>query len=482
MISDGMFRYDICEVLGRGAFGITYLAKCQNTDNDSKEKECSSLRPSMVAIKELFLIGVNGRDGVTVTNACSNGLFYGHKAKLMREANDFKRLKHPNVVKTYGAFEENNTVYCVMDYVQGCSLEDLIRSNLWLTEEDCLKYSRQICEALEYIHSMGILHLDIKPANVMLSTKGHVVLIDFGTAMLVGRTGTIPLGLTWTSGYAPIEQYSSRPISNNGIFPATIDIYALGATMFKMLTGKCPPDAAYILNNGFPFTEFEYVSCSHACLEIVQKCMSPLMASRYQNAKALMVDLKRMQTAHDKRRNDLYYGSNIESIITGEPTIIKINVRKDTDMVDFSFVVEMPTFLPFYKFYIRIKKLSLYLKIWRTQNVKDASSTSPMQECVFDRIINYIKQMSRRSEGKEMPNLGFPVSVSPEELKITLYANGEPYATYFSGALVGRNFGDLQDNPSEIINCLKNLIPNFDVFWENTITGDNQDVKDGLPL
>ncbi|MCD7721579.1 MAG: serine/threonine protein kinase, partial [Prevotellaceae bacterium] len=189
-------------------------------------------------------------------------------------------------------FETNGTVYYAMDYISGGSLDDLIARRGRLSERETVAFAREICSALQFMHGNGMLHLDLKPLNIMLR-DGHAVLIDFGLSKQYNEQGE-PESSTkvggGTPGYAPLEQASYR--DGKG-FPVTMDIYALGATMFKMLTGRRPPEASDIMNFGFPADELQGLGVSPWLIELTGKCMSYMFKERPQSAAEVLEVLER---------------------------------------------------------------------------------------------------------------------------------------------------------------------------------------------
>ena len=223
-------KYRIVRFIKSGGFGCTYEA--ENTYFEER-----------VAIKEFFVKDFCNRDHetahITVGTEGKRGLVGRLKQKFLDEAKALYKLKHPGIVHVSDVFEENETAYYVMDYIDGCSLDVYIKENGPLSEKLTLDYIRQVCDALKYVHSQNRLHLDLKPGNIMLTkNEGKVVLIDFGTAKQYdecsGENTSTLLGST--PGYAPLEQTHTKITQ---FFPAT-DIYALGATMYKLLTGVTP--------------------------------------------------------------------------------------------------------------------------------------------------------------------------------------------------------------------------------------------------
>lgn len=182
---------------------------------------------------------------ITVATQSNRELVDKLRKKFIEEAKAIFKMNHPNIVKVHDIFEENGTAYYVMDYIDGKSLGDIVKQRGPLPEAEAVGYIRQVADALKYVHSLNRLHLDIKPGNVMVDANGHAMLIDFGTSkhydMESGENTSTLMGVN-TKGYAPVEQSTQ---SFTKFSPAT-DIYALGATLYKLLTGITPPDA-YLL-------------------------------------------------------------------------------------------------------------------------------------------------------------------------------------------------------------------------------------------
>lgn len=225
-------KYRIIRYIGSGGFGCTYEAE-------------HVLLGKRVAIKEFFVKDFCNRDEhtcqVTVGTESKKGLVEKLRRKFIDEARALSALHHPGIVSVSDVFEENGTAYYVMDYIDGCSLSDLVRREGPLSESRALGYICQVCAALSYVHTHDRLHLDIKPGNIMIDQEGNAILIDFGvskqydecdgenTSTLMGRT----------PGYAPLEQLGNDVVK---FLPAT-DIYAVGATLYKLLTGVTPLSA-----------------------------------------------------------------------------------------------------------------------------------------------------------------------------------------------------------------------------------------------
>ena len=263
-------RYVIDGVLGQGGFGITYLA----TQTGLNRK---------VAIKEFFMKEYCDRNTVsnhiTLGTAGSKDMVAKFKAKFIKEAQTIAELQNQHVVRIYDIFEENGTAYYVMEYIEGGSLAKRVIGHP-MDNATANKFMKQLCQALEYIHNRNILHLDIKPSNILFRNEDELVLIDFGVSKHydVGggsQTSSTPVGIS--RGYAPLEQYNKGGVIQ--FSPAT-DIYSLGATLYSIVTGQTPPDANEIYEDGiddFP------AGVSQAIQNAVIKAMDPRRKQRPQS-------------------------------------------------------------------------------------------------------------------------------------------------------------------------------------------------------
>ncbi|MCD7721733.1 MAG: protein kinase [Prevotellaceae bacterium] len=230
-------KYRIVHFISSGGFGCTYEA-------------VHTLFDLRVAIKELFISDFCNRNpatgSVSLISQSRAELVGKLRKKFVEEARSVFKMQHPNIIRVIDIFEENGTAYYAMDYVEGHSLHEEVKQRGSLPESEAVGYVRQVADALRYVHSLNRLHLDIKPGNIMLDRKGNAVLIDFGASKHYdeesGENTSTLLGVN-TKGYAPVEQQNS---SFTTFSPAT-DIYALGATLYKLLTGITPPEAVRLL-------------------------------------------------------------------------------------------------------------------------------------------------------------------------------------------------------------------------------------------
>lgn len=228
-------RYRIEHYLSSGGCGNTYLAK------DTK----FSGKKGRVVVKEFFLNGITHRDQhtsrVIVSNQDNAALFEKLRRKFRDEADRINELKHPNIVRVSDVFDANHTSYYVMDFISGGSLNERAGQ---LSEQQAVKYVRQVLQALDVVHEEGLYHLDLKPANVMLDKYDNAILIDFGASKMIGGPdgNTLSSTILYTKGYAPAEQmYRDLEL----IGPWT-DLYAVGATLYNLLTGKEPPSPSVL--------------------------------------------------------------------------------------------------------------------------------------------------------------------------------------------------------------------------------------------
>ena len=267
--------YKIEKILGQGSFGITYLAEHTNLGKK-------------VAIKEFFMKELNsrGEDG-SITGMSDSSLSQNYCQKFKKEAINLSRLDHPNIVRVTDSFSENGTFYYVMDFIEGQNLNDYIKSH-YIDEAEAVSIIKSVADALIYMHEENhMLHLDLKPGNVMRrESDGHVFLIDFGLSKHYSTDGqpetstTIGLG---TAGYAPIEQGNQ---AKNGEFRPTIDVYALGATFYKLLTRETPPPASDLVSDDELLeSKLREKGVSDNLIKVVTEAMCPNVRRRTQSIK-----------------------------------------------------------------------------------------------------------------------------------------------------------------------------------------------------
>lgn len=271
-------KYVILGVLGQGGFGITY----EGIQGGLNRR---------VAIKEFFMKDYCVRDEatgvVTVPSKSSVELVNTYQEKFLKEAQLIASMNEegvPHIVHIHEVFEENETAYYVMEFVPGGSLKKFVKEHGRLSEGLAVTYIRQVGEALKQLHKRNTLHLDLKPDNVLINSKGEAVLIDFGVSKHYDEDGSqttsTPLGLS--KGFAPSEQYEQGGISQ---FTPTTDVYSLAATLYYLLTAQTPPVPSSIMDNGFP-EQPSYVST--VIWTAISKAMRPSRKERTQTVQSFL--------------------------------------------------------------------------------------------------------------------------------------------------------------------------------------------------
>ncbi|MBT6274694.1 MAG: serine/threonine protein kinase, partial [Chromatiales bacterium] len=232
--------YKLGDVLGQGGFGITYLAE------DSNLK-----RP--VAIKEFLPTEVVGRadDGTVEPLSEEAGELYRWCFdRFAIEAQTLARFRHPNIVQVLSVFQANATAYMVMEYVEGLTFDQALAANKFTTESALLNVTLQMLDGLEMVHQEGFIHRDLKPANILIREDDTPLLLDFGSARFAMGAETRTLTAMVSPGYAPIEQYGGGSADKENKQGPWTDLYGLGATLYRAVSGRGPVDAA-IRVNGF---------------------------------------------------------------------------------------------------------------------------------------------------------------------------------------------------------------------------------------
>ena len=280
-------KYRIIKKLGQGGFGITYLA--ENTMLEGK-----------VAIKEFFFKEYCERNEltchVTVPTSNNRDTVQRFKQKFIKEAKTIFRLNHPNIVRILDVFEENDTAYYVMEYIEGESLSDMVTRRGTIPFAEAIGYVKAAAEALMYIHSKKINHLDIKPGNLMKrNDDGEIVLIDFGVAKQYDLatsqgTTTTPVGIS--CGYSPTEQYRKNGVQT---FSPQSDVYSLAATLFKLLTGNTPPEAMEIQDEGLPVAELQ---AKHIPSTVIS-AIAMAMKGRHERTQSVELFIANLQKTED---------------------------------------------------------------------------------------------------------------------------------------------------------------------------------------
>ena len=248
-------KYEILREIGRGGMSVVYLAMDTHLNKQW-------------AVKEIRKRG-NGKKDEIVVNS------------LLAEANLMKGLDHPALPRIVDIIDNGSTIFVVMDYIEGESLDKILKAEGVQAEDMVITWAKQLCDALSYLHTQTppIIYRDMKPANVMLKPEGNVKIIDFGIAREYKEQNLTDTTVLGTKGYAPPEQYSGQT-------DARSDIYALGMTMHHLLTGIDP-----MAGGGYAPVRMWNPELSEGIELIIDRCVQPAAENRYQNCRDLLYDL-----------------------------------------------------------------------------------------------------------------------------------------------------------------------------------------------
>lgn len=260
----------IGKVMGKGGFGVTYLGYDLRMDKT-------------IAVKEYYPNGISYRSAngteVSLADPKSEETFQRGAEKFYSEAEMVAQFNgNPNIVGVYDYFRENNTVYLVMEYINGVTLKQYIHNHGSITDAQALFMMDKIAAALSITHSASVLHRDISPDNIMICTDGKIKLIDFGAARQIMAESSSNLTVVLKPGYTPIEQYTKK-----GRQGAWTDIYALGVSMYYALTGTTLDDP-YERMDGDDEWEKNRHGIHNGLWKILKKCTMIQAADRYESA------------------------------------------------------------------------------------------------------------------------------------------------------------------------------------------------------
>lgn len=265
-------KYEVLKQIGKGGMSKVYLAMDKRLNKQW-------------AVKELRRRALDKENEVVVQG-------------LIAEANLMKKLDHPALPRIVDIIEERDTIYIVMDYIEGETLQTILKQSGPQNQDLVIQWAKQLCSVLDYLHTRtpAIIYRDMKPGNVMITPAGNVKLIDFGIAREYKEQqteDTISLG---TKGYAAPEQFGGK-----GQTDARTDIYSLGVTLYHLLTGRNPAEPPYKI---YPIRYWN-PSLSGGLEQVIEKCTQINPKDRYQNCAELMYALEHYQKADGRYRQDL---------------------------------------------------------------------------------------------------------------------------------------------------------------------------------
>ena len=284
-------KYKLTHVVGQGGFGITYKGVWYT---EVKGPLGTVQTEVPVCIKEYFFKDYCYRDAdslaVCVHSATGKQLFDKFKEKLIKEARILSEVHHPYIVNVLEVFEEHNTAYIAMEYIDGYSLKSLLGKEGMLPEQQAIHYIRQIGEALQFVHEKSILHLDVKPSNILIDKQGNARLIDFGVSKRydIEQEETSTTLLTLSKGFAAIEQYDNEGIQQ---FSPCPDIYSLGATLYNLLTGKIPTESILRATRPLKRPRELNPAISEQTEAVILRAMQIIPADRYASIEELLAQL-----------------------------------------------------------------------------------------------------------------------------------------------------------------------------------------------
>jgi tRNA A-37 threonylcarbamoyl transferase component Bud32 len=265
-------RYELLEKIGEGGMSYVYKARCQILDR-------------IVAIKIL-------KEEYSNDHAFVN--------RFRTEAMAAARLSHPNIVNIYDVGQQDDVYYIVMEYVEGKTLKELIAEEAPLPVGRAIDIAVMICDGIQHAHEKGIIHRDIKPHNILITTSGMVKVADFGIAQAISKK-TITFGgnIVGSVHYISPEQAKGEPLT------IATDIYSLGCVLYEMLTGKPPFDAEspvtvalkHIHDDITPPRQIN-ASIPMALEGIIYRAMEKIPEKRFDSAEKMRNDLLNMNGAY----------------------------------------------------------------------------------------------------------------------------------------------------------------------------------------
>lgn len=279
--------YEIRKVLSSGGFSFVYLAR----DKDKKTVAIKEYLPTSIAVRA---------DGATVLPNADDVALFRHGLKcFFDEGLSLAKIDHKNIVRVVNFFRENETVYMVMQYERGKSLQDyILGQNDLVSEQFIRRVFAELSNGLREVHTQKLLHLDIKPANIYIRLDGSPVLLDFGSARQALTESQAKIAPSYTPGFASPEQYYDRKL----LGPWS-DIYSIGATMYSCLTRTSPLAANQRIKNDLlvPAVKVGKDIYSQNLLEIIDKCLSLDYLARPQSVFSLQKSLLETQPQTKKK-------------------------------------------------------------------------------------------------------------------------------------------------------------------------------------
>lgn len=408
-------KYEILKEIGRGGMSVVYLAMDKHLNKQW-------------AVKEIRKKGGGKNDEIVVNS-------------LLAEANMMKKLDHPSLPRIVDIIDNGITIYVVMDYIEGESLDKILNEFGAQPEEMVVNWAKQLCDALSYLHSQkpSIIYRDMKPANVMLKPEGNIKIIDFGIAREYKEQNLADTTVLGTKGYAPPEQYSGQTDPRS-------DIFALGMTMHHLLTGVDP-------RNGEPYVPVRQWNpeLSEGIEIIIDRCVEPAAENRYQSCSDLLYDLE-------------------------HPELITKGFKKKQrrKLIAFIIAIGMSAIMAIAGFVLNMTATSLNTQDYEANigmsdpvNYYTAISIYPERIEAYDLLIDYYKEHDATEDN--VKKIGNIIETNASYLDTTKSEFAELY--YDMGKLYFAQFGD-----SSLKSAAVNAKPFFEVAVNAEASFDKKEI------
>ncbi len=451
-------KYEILTEIGRGGMSVVYLAMDTHLNKQW-------------ALKEIRKKG-NGKNDEIVVNS------------LLAEANLMKRLDHPALPRIVDIIDNGQTIFVVMDYIEGESLDKIIKEFGAQDEELVIGWAMQLCDALSYLHSQKppIIYRDMKPANIMLKPEGNIKIIDFGIAREYKEMSLADTTVLGTKGYAPPEQYSGQT-------DARSDIFALGMTMHHLLTGIDPR-----LGEPYAPVRMWNPELSEGIELIIDKCVQPAAENRYQNCEDLLYDLEhpelitRDYKRKQKRKLRLFIVAaslSIAMLISGFSTraaAVKINNNDYETLINTSSATSIDDRVENYRTAIKIypERIDAYQEM--IDAYEEDGKFGKHENDVIMAVYNPNKQLFD-SSSVEYANLNYTLGM----MYFNYYTNEDGNAEFKARVQKAKSFfDDNHDNPNlspefenkNISECYYQICSFYSKYILNQSSGDEASKED----
>jgi serine/threonine-protein kinase len=423
-------KYEILTEIGRGGMSVVYLAMDTHLNKQW-------------AVKEIRKKG-NGKNDEVVVNS------------LLAEANMMKRLDHPALPRIVDIIDNGVTIFVVMDYIEGESLDKILAEYGAQSEELVIGWAKQLCDALSYLHSQKppIIYRDMKPANVMLKPEGNIKIIDFGIAREYKEQSLADTTVLGTKGYAPPEQYSGQT-------DARSDIYALGMTMHHLLTGIDPRTG-----EAYAPVRMWNPEISEGMEMIIDKCVQPAPEHRYQNCQDLLYDLEhpelitRDYKKKQKRKLYSFIAAAALAVVMGISGVVCNLVSSGMNNNDYEILVSTST------------ASSLSDKI---ENYKNAVSIYPERTEAYIKMIEAYQDEG--SFGKQQ-NDEFLAVYNAHKDQLDASSTSVAELNYMIGMLYFNYYTESESGEYSFSTRVQKAYPFFEENYQNATGFDNQTTSD----